>query len=122
MKNIIDVNPMTRVFLASELGDQIQRGLFKQVGQIRTEYVQKNIEGEESSIVQRSVTAVIHDLHLDKFYEIEQYRGLAIRAEIGDEEMLGHIRELLPTLGDDEGFVYDQRIERGVEYLESADA
>lgn len=122
MKNIIDVNPMTRVFLASELGDQIQRGLFKQVGQIRTEYVQKNIEGEESAIVQRSVTAVIHDLHLDKFYEIEQYRGLAIRAEIGDEEMLSHIRELLPTLGDDEGFVYDQRIERGVEYLETADA
>lgn len=122
MKNIIDINPMTRVFLASELGDQIQRGLFKQVGQIRTEYVQKNIEGEESAIVQRSVTAMIHDLHLDKFYEVESYRGLAIRAEIGDEEMLGHIRELLPTLGDDEGFVYDQRIERGVEYLETADA
>lgn len=122
MKNIIDVNPMTRVFLASELGDQIQRGLFKQVGQIRTEYVQKNIEGEESAIVQRSVTAVIHDLHLDKFYEIEQYRGLAIRAEIGDEEMLEAIREVMQTLEPDEGFVYDQRIERGVEFLETADA
>lgn len=122
MKNVIDVNPMVRVFLASELGDQIGRGLFKQVGIIRTVYTQRNVDGEESPVVQRSITAVIQDLHLGKFYEVEQYRGLAIRAEIADEDILSKINEVLPTLEEGEGFVIDQGLEHGVELLEPADA
>lgn len=104
MKNIIDVNPFIRTFLASELGDQIARGLFKQVGVIRTEYVQQD------GTVTRSMEAVIHDLHLDKLYAVEQYRGLAIRAEVVDEEMLAQMREILPTLEEGEGFTYDQKV------------
>lgn len=104
MKNVITVNPFIRTFLASELGDQIARGLFKQVGVIRTEYVQ----GDGTTT--RSIEAVIHDLHLDKLYAVEQYRGLAIRAEIRDEEALAEMRAVLPTLGEGEGFTYDQRI------------
>lgn len=104
MRNVIDVNPFIRTFLASELGDQIARGLFKQVGVIRTEYVQAD------GTTTRSMEAVIHDLHLDKLYAVEQYRGLAIRAEVVDEEMLAEMRAILPTLEDGEGFTYDQRI------------
>lgn len=104
MKNVIDVNPFIRTFLASELGDLIARGVFKQVGVIRTEYVQQD------GTVTRSMEAVIHDLHLDKLYAVEQYRGLAIRAEVVDEEMLAQMREVLPTLDEGEGFTYDQRI------------
>lgn len=104
MKNVIDVNPFIRTFLASELGDQIARGLFKQVGVIRTEYVQQD------GTTTRSMEAVIHDLRLDKLYAVEQYRGLAIRAEIRDEEALAEMRAVLPTLGEGEGFTYDQRI------------
>lgn len=104
MRNVIDVNPFIRTFLASELGDQIARGLFKQVGVIRTEYVQAD------GTTTRSMEAVIHDLHLDKLYAVEQYRGLAIRAEVVDEEMLAEMRAILPTLEDEEGFTYDQRI------------
>ena len=104
MKNVIDVNPFIRTFLASELGDQIARGLFKQVGVIRTEYVQQD------GTTTRSMEAVIHDLRLDKLYAVEQYRGLAIRAEIRDEEALAEMRAVLPTLEEGEGFTYDQRI------------
>ncbi|QGF20961.1 hypothetical protein MA13_gp17 [Pectobacterium phage MA13] len=108
MRNVIDVNPYIRTFLASELGDQIARGLFKQVGVIRTEYVQQD------GTTTRSMEAVIHDLHLDKLYAVEQYRGLAIRAEVVDEEMLAQMREVLPTLAEGEGFTYDQRIVQDV--------
>lgn len=108
MKNIIDVNPFIRTFLSSELGDQIARGIFKQVGVIRTEYVQQD------GTTTRSMEAVIHDLHLDKLYAVEQYRGLAIRAEVVDEEMLAQMREILPTLEAGEGFTYDQRIVQDV--------
>ncbi len=114
MKNIIDINEFTRVFLASELGDQVQRGLFKQVGVIRTEYVY------EDRIVKRESQAVIHDLHLQKFFAVEQYRGLAIRAEIRDEEMLEAIRETVPTLEEGEGFTYDQRIELSAEEIDES--
>lgn len=118
MKNIIDINEFTRVFLASELGDQVQRGLFKQVGVIRTEYVETN--GVATRILKRESQAVIHDLHLQKFYAVEQYRGLAIRAEIRDEEMLEAIREVVPTLEEGEGFTYDQRIELAAEEIDES--
>lgn len=108
MKNVIDVNPFIRTFLASELGDQIARGIFKQVGVIRTEYVQAD------GTTTRSMEAVIHDLHLDKLYAVEQYRGLAIRAEVVDEEALAEMRAILPTLEEGEGFTYDQRIVQDV--------
>ena len=108
MRNVIDVNPFIRTFLASELGDQIARGIFKQVGVIRTEYVQAD------GTTTRSMEAVIHDLHLDKLYAVEQYRGLAIRAEVVDEEALAEMRAILPTLEEGEGFTYDQRIVQDV--------
>lgn len=115
MRNVIDVNPFIRTFLASELGDQIARGLFKQVGVIRTEYVQAD------GTTTRSMEAVIHDLHLDKLYAVEQYRGLAIRAEVVDEEMLAEMRAILPTLEDGEGFTYDQRILQDVVDVDPVD-
>lgn len=115
MRNVIDVNPFVRTYLASELGDQIGRGLFKQVGVLRTEYVRTDAEG--SVVLGRQVEAIIHDVHLDKLFAVEQYKGLAIRAEIRDEEMLASIREILPTLEEGEGFTYDQRVELGQEEL-----
>lgn len=114
MKNTININEFTRAFLAAELGDMIQRGLFKQVGVIRTEFV----HGDQ--IVKRESQAVIQDLHLQKFYGVEQYRGVAFRAEIRDEEMLEAIREMVPTLEEGEGFTYDQRIELGAEEIDPA--
>lgn len=115
MKNTIDVNPFIRTFLASELGDQIARGLFKQVGVIRTEYVQQD------GTTTRSVEAVIQDLHLNKLYAVEQYRGLAIRAEIRDEEMLEAMLEHIPTLKEGEGFTYDQKVIQNVEDVKPVD-
>ena len=115
MKNVIDVNPFIRTFLASELGDQIARGIFKQVGVIRTEYVQAD------GTTTRSMEAVIHDLHLDKLYAVEQYRGLAIRAEVVDAEALAEMRAILPTLEEGEGFTYDQRIVQEVQDIKPAD-
>lgn len=114
MKNTININEFTRAFLAAELGDMIQRGLFKQVGVIRTEFV----HGDQ--IIKRESQAVIQDLHLQKFYGVEQYRGVAFRAEIRDEEMLEAIREMVPTLEEGEGFTYDQRIELGAEEIDPA--
>ena len=112
MKNIIDINEFTRVFKASELGDQIARGLFRQVGVIRTEYV------HEEQVVKRQVDAVIYDSHLQRYYAVEQYRGLAIRAQVRDEEMLEAFNGILGDLAPDEGFTYDQRIELSAEEVD----
>lgn len=112
MKNIIDINEFTRVFKASELGDQIARGLFRQVGVIRTEYV------HAEQIIKRQVDAVIYDAHLQRYYAVEQYRGLAIRAQVRDEEMLEAFNGILDDLADDEGFTYDQRIELSAEEVD----
>ena len=112
MKNIIDINEFTRVFKASELGDQIARGLFRQVGVIRTEYV------HEEQVIKRQVDAVIYDAHLQRYYAVEQYRGLAIRAQVRDEEMLESFNGILPELAPDEGFTYDQRIELSAEEVD----
>lgn len=112
MKNIIDINEFTRVFKASELGDQIARGLFRQVGVIRTEYV------HEEQTIKRQVDAVIYDSHLQRYYAVEQYRGLAIRAQVRDEEMLEAFNGILDDLADDEGFTYDQRIELSAEEVD----
>ena len=112
MKNIIDINEFTRVFKASELGDQIARGLFRQVGVIRTEYV------HEEQIIKRQVDAVIYDAHLQRYYAVEQYRGLAIRAQVRDEEMLEAFNGILDDLAPDEGFTYDQRIELSAEEVD----
>lgn len=112
MKNIIDINEFTRVFKASELGDQIARGLFRQVGVIRTEYV------HEEQIIKRQIDAVIYDSHLQRYYAVEQYRGLAIRAQVRDEEMLEAFNGILDDLADDEGFTYDQRIELSAEEVD----
>lgn len=112
MKNIIDINEFTRVFKASELGDQIARGLFRQVGVIRTEYV------HEEQTIKRQVDAVIYDAHLQRYYAVEQYRGLAIRAQVRDEEMLEAFNGILDDLADDEGFTYDQRIELSAEEVD----
>lgn len=118
MKNIIDINEFTRTFLASELGDMVQRGLFKQVGVIRTEYFYMN--GVARQVVKRESQAVIQDLHLQKFYAVEQYRGLAIRAEIRDVEMLGAIEGIVPELVEGEGFTYDQSIELSSEEIDES--
>lgn len=112
MKNIIDINEFTRVFKASELGDQIARGLFRQVGVIRTEYV------HEEQVIKRQIDAVIYDSHLQRYYAVEQYRGLAIRAQVRDEEMLEAFNGILYDLADDEGFTYDQRIELSAEEVD----
>ena len=112
MKNIIDINEFTRVFKASELGDQIARGLFRQVGVIRTEYV------HDEQVIKRQVDAVIYDAHLQRYYAVEQYRGLAIRAQVRDEEMLEAFNGILDDLADDEGFTYDQRIELSAEEVD----
>ncbi|CUH74598.1 hypothetical protein AXI70_gp23 [Cronobacter phage Dev-CD-23823] len=118
MRNVIDVNEFTRAFHAAELGDMVQRGLFKQVGQIRTEYFTMN--GVARQVIKRENQAVIHDLHLQKYYAVEQYRGIAIRAEIRDEEMLAAIIEMVPTLEEGEGFVYDQSIELKAEEIDES--
>lgn len=112
MRNVIDLNDFIRVFKASELGDLIARGLFRQVGVIRTEYV------HEDQIIKRQVDAVIYDSHLQKYYAVEQYRGLAIRAEVRDEEMLVAFNGILGDLAADEGFTYDQRIELSAEEVD----
>ena len=112
MKNIIDINEFTRVFKASELGDQIARGLFRQVGVIRTEYV------HEEQVIKRQIDAVIYDAHLQRYYAVEQYRGLAIRAQVRDEEMLEAFNGILDDLAPDEGFTYDQRIELSAEEVD----
>lgn len=126
MRNVIQINPMVRAFAAAELGDQIARGLYKQVGIIRTEYVTVVPaavgEGTVQTVTGRSIEAVIYDMHLDKLYAVEQHRGVAIRAEIGDEEMLRSMKEIIPTLAEGEGFTYDQRITNDVEDIDNSKA
>lgn len=116
MNNIIDINEFTRAFKASELGDQIARGLFRQVGVIRTEYF--HVNGVAEQVIKRQVDAVIYDSHLQRYYAVEQYRGLAIRAQVRDEEMLEAFNGILPELAPDEGFTYDQRIELSAEEVD----
>lgn len=114
MNNVITINEHVRAFSAPELGDMIQRGLFQQVGVIRTEYVLT-----DGTVRGRSIEAVIFDRHLHKLYAVEQYRGLAIRAEIRDEEMLESMHSMIPNLEDGEGFTYDQRITEGTEEIDT---
>lgn len=114
MNNVITINEHVRAFSAPELGDMIQRGLFQQVGVIRTEYVLT-----DGTVRGRSIEAVIFDRHLNKLYAVEQYRGLAIRAEIRDEEMLASMHEMIPNLEEGEGFTYDQCITEGTEEIDT---
>lgn len=118
MKNIIDINPLVRAFAASELGDLIQRGLFKQVGVIRTEYFTMN--GVARQVIRRQVEAVIYDSHLQKFYAVEQFKGVAVRSEVCDEEMLEAFKGILPELEPGEGFTYDQSFELAAEEIDPA--
>lgn len=123
MRNVITINEHVRAFSAPELGDMIQRGLFQQVGVIRTEYITVDTaacgNGEKHTVRGRSVEAVIFDKHLNKLYAVEQYRGLAIRAEIRDEEMLEAMFSMIPQLEEGEGFTYDQRIHEGTEEIDT---
>ncbi|APU00364.1 hypothetical protein BN109_029 [Yersinia phage phi80-18] len=114
MNNVINLGPHVRVFSAAELGDYIARGTYRQVGSIRTEYV--NVATKN---VARSVEAVIFDRPLNKLYAVEQHRGIAIRAEILDEEMRQAMLDMIPNLEEGEGFTYDQRITEGTEEIDA---
>ena len=55
---------------------------------------------------------------MQRYYAVEQYRGLAIRAQVRDEEMLEAFNGILDDLAPDEGFTYDQRIELSAEEVD----
>lgn len=102
----------TVAFKASALGNLIQRGIYAQVGMIRTVY--KHANGSET----KSTEAVL--VRGKELYAVEQHRGLAISTRITDTEMLNTMFSWLSSndIGNGEGFVYDQVINYGVEEID----
>lgn len=113
MSKLIKLDTFTVAFKASALGSQIQKGIYTQVGMIRTLYKRGTSET-------KSVEAVLLHPKTGKLFAVEQHRGLAISTVITDPSMLKAMGDWLNendiTAG--EGFVYDQVIEEGVEEIE----
>lgn len=109
------VNASVSVMTAKALGDLLQDSpALKQVGLIRTEYRES-----DGSVRGRSIEAVIMDSEANLF-AVEQHRGVAIVAVIGDVEMrnamLAEVASFDPA--STSTFVYDQIITEGIEEIE----
>lgn len=113
MSKLIKLDAFTVAFKASALGSQIQKGIFRQVGMVRTLYRRGTSET-------KSVEAVLQHSKTGKLFAVEQHRGLAISTTITDPAMLKAMGDWLDAndVAKGEGFVYDQIIEEGMEAIE----
>ncbi|QOC54311.1 hypothetical protein Atoyac13_39 [Aeromonas phage Atoyac13] len=109
------------------LGAMVTDGSFRQVGVIRTQYREVDIN-DESTITGRSIEAVMECLASDEnfncgdFYAVEVHRGVAIAAPVNDPEMVDAFVEQLALLDDEQirlgnGFVYDQEMVTKQEFI-----
>ncbi|QOC54219.1 hypothetical protein Atoyac23_39 [Aeromonas phage Atoyac23] len=109
------------------LGAMVTDGSFRQVGVIRTQYREVDIN-DESTITGRSIEAVMECLASDDnfncgdFYAVEVHRGVAIAAPVNDPEMVDAFVEQLALLDDEQirlgnGFVYDQEMVTKQEFI-----
>ncbi|WP_368914330.1 hypothetical protein [Proteus mirabilis] len=108
----LKLDKYTIAFKASALGNLIQRGIYAQVGMIRTVYKYPN------GTTTKSIEAVL--VRGKELYAVEQHRGLAISTRITDTEMLNTMFSWLSEneVSNGEGFVYDQVIDFGTEDID----
>ncbi|QOC54265.1 hypothetical protein Atoyac10_39 [Aeromonas phage Atoyac10] len=115
------------VLTGNALGAMVTDGSFRQVGVIRTQYREVDIN-DESTITGRSIEAVMECLASDEnfncgdFYAVEVHRGVAIAAPVNDPEMVDAFVEQLALLDDEQirlgnGFVYDQEMVTKQEFI-----
>lgn len=115
------------VLTGTALGAMVTDGSFRQVGVIRTQYREVDIN-DESTITGRSIEAVMECLASDEnfncgdFYAVEVHRGVAIAAPVNDPEMVDAFVEQLALLDDEQirlgnGFVYDQEMVTKQEFI-----
>ncbi|UQT03822.1 hypothetical protein KAONASHI_00320 [Serratia phage vB_SmaP-Kaonashi] len=116
MTKYIVIDGNTSATTTATLGEDIAAGVLKQVGVIRTEYVVH--QGDTQFVRGRSTEAVVVNEAGD-FLAVEQHRGLAILAMVGDEEMIAAFKGIMDSETFEEGevFVYDQRITEGSEMI-----
>lgn len=118
------------VLTGTALGEMVTDGYFRQVGIIRTQYREVDIN-DESTITGRSIEAVLECLASDEhfncsaFYAVEVHRGVAICAPVTDPEMVYAFVEQLALLDDEQirlgnGFVYDQEMVTQQELINAA--
>lgn len=129
MTNTFNVNGNI-VLSGSALGAMVTDKYFRQVGIIRTQYREVNLDGD-STVTGRSIEAVMECLATDEhfncgdFYAVEVHRGVAICAPVNDPEMVDAFVEQLALLDEEQirlgnGFVYDQEMVTQQELINAA--
>ncbi|AZQ96406.1 hypothetical protein ZPAH7B_orf00025 [Aeromonas phage ZPAH7B] len=115
------------VMAGAALGALVSDGALRQVGVIRTQYTEVDINGERK-VTGHSIEAVLECLAADKgfdsgeFYAVEIHRGVALVNPVTDTEMVDAFVEQLALLDDEQirlgnHFVYDQEMVTTQEFI-----
>ncbi|AEZ65071.1 hypothetical protein F401_gp49 [Aeromonas phage phiAS7] len=118
------------VMAGAALGALVSDGALRQVGVIRTQYTEVDINGERK-VTGHSIEAVLECLGADKgfdageFYAVEIHRGVALVNPVTDTEMVDAFVEQLALLDDEQirlgnHFVYDQEMVTTQEFINAA--
>lgn len=119
------------VMAGAALGALVSAGDMRQVGVIRTQYREVDINGE-SKVTGHSIEAVLEvtgeftGMGKGSFIAVEVHRGVALINPVNDEEMVVAFVEQLALLDDEQirmgnHFVYDQEMVTTQEFI-NADA
>lgn len=120
------------VMAGAALGALVTEGVLRQVGLIRTQYTEVDINGERK-VTGCSIEAVMEcrwggdtGFFTSELYAVEVHRGVALINRVEDEEMLTSMSEQIAMLDDDQirlgnHFVYDQEMVTTQEFI-NADA
>lgn len=119
------------VMAGAALGALVSDCVMRQVGIIRTQYTEVDINGERK-VTGHSIEAVLEclestpDYACGDFYAVEVHRGVALINQVNDEEMVVAFVEQLAMLDDEQirlgnHFVYDQEMVTTQEFI-NADA
>lgn len=115
------------VMSGAALGAGVSEGVLRQVGVIRTQYTEVDINGERK-VTGHSIEAVLECIESDngfdygEFYAVEVHRGVALINQVTDTEMVDAFVEQLALLDDEQirlgnHFVYDQEMVTTQEFI-----
>lgn len=116
------------VMAGAALGALVSDGALRQVGVIRTQYTEVDINGERK-VTGHSIEAVLESKSLHPelapqhdFYAVEIHRGVALINPVTDTEMVDAFVEQLALLDDEQirmgnHFVYDQEMVTTQEFI-----
>ncbi|AWH15421.1 hypothetical protein [Aeromonas phage 25AhydR2PP] len=115
------------VMAGASLGGLVTEGVLRQVGIIRTQYTEVDINGERK-VTGHSIEAVLEcgatngTFNCGDFYAVEVHRGVALINPVNDDEMTDAFVEQLALLDDEQirlgnHFVYDQEMVTTQEFI-----